>query len=88
MLLCMLTVLEAAARLGKDPETIRRWIRSGKLPARKVGLQHLIDEGDLPDEPTDLAASLPPGWGRTKTGEPMPELAKIVSVLRRQRREH
>jgi len=44
----VLTVLEVARRLGKDPETVRRWIRSGRLPATKVGLQHLVAEGDLP----------------------------------------
>jgi excisionase family DNA binding protein len=33
----MLTVPEIAARVGRDPETIRRWIRTGKLRARKVG---------------------------------------------------
>ena len=44
----MLTVLEVAQRVGRDPETVRRWIRSGKLRATKVGLQHLIAEDDLP----------------------------------------
>ena len=43
----MLTVPEAARRTGLSAETIRRWIRSGKLPARKVGTQHLIEERDL-----------------------------------------
>jgi len=43
----MLTVPEAAARAGRAPETIRRWIRSGKLPASKVGTQHVIDVNDL-----------------------------------------
>ena len=43
----MLTVPEAARRTGFAPETIRRWIRAGKLPARKVGTQHVIDERDL-----------------------------------------
>ena len=43
----MLTVPEAARRAGKNPETIRRWIREGKLPARKVGTQHVIDQDDL-----------------------------------------
>ena len=43
----MLTVPEAARRAGRDPETIRRWIRAGKLTAWKVGTQHVIDEGDL-----------------------------------------
>jgi len=43
----MLTVPEAAKRAKRDPETIRRWIRAGKLRARKVGTQHVIAEDDL-----------------------------------------
>jgi excisionase family DNA binding protein len=43
----MLTVPEAARRAGRDPETIRRWIRGGKLRARKIGTQHVIEERDL-----------------------------------------
>lgn len=43
----MLTVPEAARRVGRNPETIRRWIRAGKLRARKVGTQHVIEEADL-----------------------------------------
>jgi len=43
----MLTVPEVARRVGKHPETVRRWIREGKLPASKIGTQHVIDEDDL-----------------------------------------
>jgi len=43
----MLTVAEAARRAGRNPETVRRWIREGKLTAWKVGSQHVIDEDDL-----------------------------------------
>jgi excisionase family DNA binding protein len=43
----MLTVPEAARRVGRNPETIRRWIREGKLRSQKVGTQHLIEERDL-----------------------------------------
>lgn len=42
-----LTVPEAARRTGKNPETIRRWIREGKLRAMKVGTQHMIEAADL-----------------------------------------
>jgi excisionase family DNA binding protein len=38
-----ITVPEAARRVGRNPETIRRWIWSGKLPSEKVGTQHLVD---------------------------------------------
>ena len=43
----MLTVPEAARRAGKNPETIRRWIREGRLSSRRVGTQYLIEPGDL-----------------------------------------
>jgi excisionase family DNA binding protein len=43
----MLTVPEVAKRIGRDPETVRRWIRAGKLASSKVGTQHLIVEADL-----------------------------------------
>lgn len=42
-----LTVPEAAARANRTQETIRRWIWAGRLRSRKVGNQHVIDEGDL-----------------------------------------
>jgi excisionase family DNA binding protein len=43
----MLTVPEAAIKVGRNPETVRRWIRDGRLRATKIGTQHLIDENDL-----------------------------------------
>ena len=43
----MLTVPEAARQAGRHPETIRRWIREGRLRAHKVGTQHVIEADDL-----------------------------------------
>jgi excisionase family DNA binding protein len=83
----MLTVPEAARRAGRNPETIRRWIREGKLRARKVGTQHVLEEADL-DAMLDRAPvtlPLPPEWQETFWGGPMPDWASIV---RRQRDEH
>ena len=82
----MLTVPQAARRVRKDPETVRRWIRSGKLRARKVGTQHVIEEADLDalvqeDEPLPL----PKGWERTFWGDPMPNVEEWV---RRSRESH
>lgn len=38
---------EAAVRANRTQETIRRWIWSGRLPSRKVGNQHVIEEAEL-----------------------------------------
>ena len=54
-----LTVPEAARRVGRNPETIRRWIRAGRLPSRKVGTQHVIDEEDLADAIRGVEAVAP-----------------------------
>lgn len=43
-----LTVREAAARVGRTEETVRRWIWSGRLAATKRGNTLFIDEDDLP----------------------------------------
>ena len=77
----MLTVPEAARRAGRNPETVRRWIREGKLPSRKVGTQHLIDEENLLEMGT--AEVVPANLEeRTLTGEAMPN---FVAALRRSR---
>ncbi|GMU78379.1 MAG: hypothetical protein AMXMBFR46_11740 [Acidimicrobiia bacterium] len=73
----MLTVPEAAARTGRNPETIRRWIRSGRLPAHKVGTQHVIDPADL-DAVAGPCGGIPPGWQHTLTGEAMPDWGALM----------
>ncbi len=78
----MLTVPEAARRTGKNPETIRRWIRSGRLAAQKVGTQHLIDEADLEQASGNGNLSLPKGWRKTYTGDPMPNWVELVRETR------
>jgi len=81
-----LTVPEAARRTGRNPETIRRWIREGKLPASKVGTQHVIEEAALAailEVDTRLAA--PEAWSRTAWGDPMPD---VVAAVRRSRIGH
>jgi len=74
----MLTVPEVAARLGRDPETVRRWIRAGRLPARKVGTQHVMDERDLTHLLEGDLLPLPSAWKKTSTGEAMPNVVRSV----------
>ena len=82
----MLTVPEAAKRVGRDPETVRRWIRSGKLAARKIGQQHFVDESDLSalSEGSD-ALPLPDAWKTMSDGKPQPDW---VNLVRRSRQAH
>ena len=77
----MVTVPEAARRIGRNPETIRRWIRSGRLRSQKVGTQHLIDEADL-DEVAQKGSLVPPSWQTTAAGGPMPDWVAIVREVR------
>jgi excisionase family DNA binding protein len=81
----MITVPEAARRIGRNPETIRRWIREGKLPAQKVGTQHLIAESDLEETSNSPHLPLTPELTETATGEPMPD---VLDLLRRSRAQH
>jgi hypothetical protein len=77
--MAMLDVTEAGRRSGRDPETIRRWIRTGKLRARKVGNKHMIDEDDLAvvtEEPHSV--DVPPELTRFESGEPQPDWVKLI----------
>lgn len=79
----MLIVPEAARRSGRNPETIRRWIRSGRLRSRREGRQHLVDEADLAMLSPDADLPLPDGWDRLADGSPRPDWAEFVRDSRR-----
>lgn len=75
----MLTVPEAARRTGRNPETIRRWIRAGRLSARRVGTQHVIEESELERVTAQLrAVEIPPGWRTFSDGTPQPDWERMV----------
>ena len=42
-----LTVNVVAETLHKDPKTVRRWIKAGKLAAVRLDGSYLIDQKDL-----------------------------------------
>ena len=78
----MLTVPEAARWTRRDPETVRRWIRSGRLKATRIGTQHLIDEEDLARIVSDAPLPLPASWQKTATGERMPQVLAAIRSSR------
>jgi excisionase family DNA binding protein len=78
----MLTVPDAARRTGRNPETIRRWIRAGKLASKRVGTQYLIEEDDLNALTSGAEIIAAEIFADTATGEPMPN---VVAAVRRSR---
>jgi excisionase family DNA binding protein len=80
----MLSVAEAAEKIGRNPETVRRWIRSGRLAARRVGRYHKIEAGDLRQIEDELfpMAELPAEW---KMGDDGPPAPNWVAALHRSR---
>jgi excisionase family DNA binding protein len=83
----MLSVVEAAEKIGRNPETVRRWIRSGRLPARRVGRHHEIEASDLRRIEDELfpMAELPDEWKIGDDGSPAPNW---VAALHRSRSGH
>ncbi len=77
---CMLTVAEAANRVGKDRETVRRWIRSGRLRAKRVGGRHAISDRDLRAVEDELfpMAELPDDWKIGDDGSPAPNWVAML----------
>lgn len=57
------TVADAAARLNIHPESVRRLIRAGKLPARKLANTWLIEKAIL----EQFASNYDPRPGRKAT---------------------
>jgi excisionase family DNA binding protein len=54
------TVEQVASYFGRSPRTIRLWITTGKLPARKVGKSYLVTQdavSDLVQPEIDTAAT-------------------------------
>lgn len=75
----MLTVPEAAKRVNRKPETVRRWIREGRLRARKIGTQHVIEEQDLEvASPEPWPVEIPEILRTTDEGEPQIDWAVAI----------
>lgn len=80
----MLTVDEAASRVGRSPETVRRWIRSGRLSAATEGRRKVIDPADLEGIVHELypMLPLPEEWQKLEDGSPAPNWVAAVALSR------
>lgn len=67
----MVDVREAAALVARTPETVRRWVWSGRVRARKSGNRLLLDRSEL------LAST---GVGSARSREPALRLADWVGL--------
>lgn len=81
----MLTVPEAARLVARDPETIRRWIRAGRLRSQRVGTQHVIDERDLQAVVEEGTLPVPERWRRFDSGRTQPDWVTAIARSRRGR---
>lgn len=80
----MLTIAEAAQRVGRSQGTVRRWIREGRLQADPVHGRRLIDARAL-DEVRDKIypmLPLPSEWQTLENGIPAPNWVAAVAVSR------
>lgn len=80
----MLTVAEAAQRVGRSPGTVRRWIRDGRLRAEMAHGRRLIDPVAL-DEVRDKMypmLRLPLEWRKLEDGTSAPNWVAAVALSR------
>lgn len=80
----MLSVAEAAERVGRCPGTVRRWIREGRLMAETANGHRVIDPGAL-DEVRDgmyPMLPMPAEWRKLEDGTPAPNWVAAVALSR------
>ncbi|HEV3046614.1 MAG TPA: helix-turn-helix domain-containing protein [Solirubrobacteraceae bacterium] len=80
----MLTVDEAAQRVGRGPGTVRRWIREGRLEAETADGQRPIDPNVLDAVRDEMypMTPLPPEWQKLKDGTQAPSWVAAVALSR------
>jgi excisionase family DNA binding protein len=83
----MLSVAEAAERVGRSPGTVRRWIRGGRLQAETAHRRRLIDPGALDEVRNEMYPTLPlpRDWQRLDDGPPAPNWVAAVALSRVER---
>jgi excisionase family DNA binding protein len=64
----LISVKDAALQCERNPETIRRWIWNGKLPAEKLGNQLFIKKSVLESYCRETAVLEYHAWSKTASG--------------------
>lgn len=75
---------QAASSVGRSPETVRRWIRGGRLSAIRDGGRILIDRAELDAVRDELypMLPLPPQWRLLEDGTPAPNWVAALALSR------
>ncbi len=79
----MLEVREAAAMADRTPETIRRWVWSGRLAARKQGNRLLLAREDVTRLATPTVGSVAAGAGALSLADWWQETGALLGRGRR-----
>jgi len=74
----LVSIREAANESGRNMETVRRWIWSGKLPAQKLGNQLFIRKSDLTAFLKRSGANKHGAWDRLESIERAEALQKRI----------
>jgi len=77
-----MTIAEVARLIGKNEQTIRRAIKSGKLRATMVDGRYEVDERDIPDSLRDSQAIVTDSQGVSHT-DSQALVSEIVQLKRR-----
>ena len=79
----MITVAEAARRAARSPQTIRRWIRNGRLRSTNDGKRHMIEAADLEVAlAEDDELPLPAEWQLMPDGRSTPNVVRAIRLSR------
>lgn len=79
----MITVAEAARLAARSPQTIRRWIRNGRLRSTKDGIRHMIEAEDLEVAlAVDDELPVPLEWQVMSDGRPTPNVVRAIRLSR------
>jgi excisionase family DNA binding protein len=76
----MLTVTEAAQRVGRSLGTVRCWVREGRLRVEMTHGQRLIDPGGLDEVRDEMYPMLP--WQKLEDGTPAPNWVAALALSR------
>ena len=72
----LITVSQAAEALSASTQTIRNWIRSGRVRGVRVGNRFLVPEGEIGRMLGDVPAAIGEGPWEFDENEPGPSLPR------------